>query len=589
MILSIDSSIKTFKTLSFRPGLNILLADTANKDAAGKTRNSAGKSSFVQIVDFLMGANCDRKSLFRSDALIDASFSGTFQFRQTRVSIERSGSDPSKFFLQEGEALLVDLIKTDKDTNRAYVSASDWKNFLGATCFGLPQHPKTSAFGEKYAPSPRTMLKYFMRLDGDGGFLRPERSNGNAQRSNYQTALSYMFGLEWKIAQEFQKVRDTEKTLEALKRAADGGAVDELVGTVAKLRPQVAIADQKAQKKRDEIAAFQVLESYKELSDEAATFQRSMQDASQRLVTLKETLSYLEDALKEEEPHYSVDVHAVYRASGIELPDIALKRLEDVVAFQSSIIANRKIHLQSEIDGVKRDIETASQTLSASGAARKRILVSLQGKGAFEDLVGMQRELATLEAEAATLKERYKAAEALEGQKAELKVDRIELQRRLLADHATHQEKLNTVILRIADLIANLYEDREGRFEITATDNGPEFDIHIEGDRGGGIRSMEIFCMDMALFEAVRRQFAGTGFLIHDSHLFDGVDPRQIVTALLLGAQSMGTSDQYIVTMNSDIFDSLPIPEGFNISECVLPLRLSDEGESGGLFGFRFE
>lgn len=398
-----------------------------------------------------------------------------------------------------------------------------------------------------------------------------------------------MFGLEWRIAQEFQVIRDTEKTLEVLKKTASGEAIGEMVGTVAKLRPQLAMAERRASVKREEIASFQVLEAYKDLSSDAAAFQRTMQDASRRLVTLKETFAFLQDALESEAPHYSVDIQKVYRASGVELPSLALRRFKDVAAFQNSIITNRKLHLKSEIDDVCREIDEAEATLASAGNARKKILVALEGKGAFEDLVQLQRELAKLEAEYASLRERFKAAEALEGKKAQLQVDRIELQRRLQADHSVHEKRLNDVVVRISELIDRLYDDREGHFEIRATDNGPEFDIHIEGDRGGGIRSIEIFCIDIALSESVRTQFNGPGFLLHDSHLFDGVDPRQIMTALQLGQESVGESAQYIVTMNSDIFRTLPISDDLWQEFSVLPVRLSDEGESGGLFGFRFD
>ena len=45
----------------------------------------------------------------------------------------------------------------------------------------------------------------------------------------------------------------------------------------------------------------------------------------------------------------------------------------------------------------------------------------------------------------------------------------------------------------------------------------------------------------------------GSGFLIHDSHLFDGVDGRQVISALKLGAETAEELDfQYIVTMNED-------------------------------------
>ena len=78
--------------------------------------------------------------------------------------------------------------------------------------------------------------------------------------------------------------------------------------------------------------------------------------------------------------------------------------------------------------------------------------------------------------------------------------------------------------------------------------------------------------------------------MIHDSHLFDGVDERQIARALMLGAKATaGKPLQYIVTMNSDIFDRLPLPEEIDRIKLVLSTRLSDETETGGLFGFRFE
>ena len=124
---------------------------------------------------------------------------------------------------------------------------------------------------------------------------------------------------------------------------------------------------------------------------------------------------------------------------------------------------------------------------------------------------------------------------------------------------------------------------------VEATDNGPEFRISIDGDRGAGISSMEIYRMDMTLFSLATRHLGGPGFLIHDSHLFDGVDERQVAQALLSGQGICSESErQYIVTMNSDIFDRLPLPEEFDRSSVVLPVRLSDETETGSLFGLRF-
>lgn len=142
----------------------------------------------------------------------------------------------------------------------------------------------------------------------------------------------------------------------------------------------------------------------------------------------------------------------------------------------------------------------------------------------------------------------------------------------------------------IAEAIAELYNDREGKFVVEATKNGPVFRINIAGDRGGGISNVEIFCFDLALLKIVSKRLGGPGFLVHDSHLFDGVDERQIAKALLLGQRATQNKGlQYITTMNSDVFDRLPLPEEVDRKQVVLSTRISDETETGGLFGFRFE
>ena len=64
---------------------------------------------------------------------------------------------------------------------------------------------------------------------------------------------------------------------------------------------------------------------------------------------------------------------------------------------------------------------------------------------------------------------------------------------------------------------------------MTPSKNGPQIDISIQGGGNkGGIDLMKIFCFDTMLYEGVSDQLGGPGFLVHDSHLFDGVDVRQV-------------------------------------------------------------
>lgn len=82
----------------------------------------------------------------------------------------------------------------------------------------------------------------------------------------------------------------------------------------------------------------------------------------------------------------------------------------------------------------------------------------------------------------------------------------------------------------------------------------------------------------------------GPGFLIHDSHLFDGMDSRQIGSALRIGAE---TSDeygfQYIVTLNSDTLELPDVHKSFDPTPHIISVHLTDATETGGLFGLRFD
>ena len=110
MILSIGSSLPGFKCIAFHVGLNVLLSDTHPGASERQTRNSAGKTSLIEIIHFLLGADCRRESLFRSPALVNHSFFGEFALDSDVVAVERTGSSPSKIYVSSGFHASADLL-----------------------------------------------------------------------------------------------------------------------------------------------------------------------------------------------------------------------------------------------------------------------------------------------------------------------------------------------------------------------------------------------------------------------------------------------------------------------------------------------
>ncbi len=588
MIVAIESDLPSFKPLTLGPGLNVLLSDKAPSSGDKHTRNSAGKSSLVDLIHFLLGGKAT-SSVASNKALKDYTFFGTFRFDERLVRVARTASTGSKVFIEKDDADFLGLVAAkDKSTGRHCISNEAWKEFLGHAYFKLPARLESSAFGESFTPTFRSLIAYFARRRG--AFIRPEKQSEMQSTWDWQTNLSYLLGLDWQLPHELELVRQRERQLSELKKAAGDGVIGEVIGTAAELRARMVLADDGAGKVRRELASFRVLDAYGERSDQAAAAHTNMLAIERHVVVLKQTLAHLQNALKEEAPPPQSDIERLYKAVGVELPGVALRRFEAVQSFHQSVIANRRARLEGEIEGVRAQIAEQERTSRSLDAERSEIMIFLQGHGALDDFVDLQRRLAGLEAEAASLRERYKAAEVLEGSKVKLDLHRLELKRRLLDDHAERSDRLDAAIRFIGSVIADLYGDRTGEFVVAATENGPTFQINIQGDRGGGIAQVEIFCFDLALFWLTAQADRGPRFLVHDSHLFDGVDERQVARALRIGsdyAQQLG--GQYIVTMNSDIYDKLPFSKDFDWNQFVLPTRLSDAGADGGLFGFRFD
>ena len=212
----------------------------------------------------------------------------------------------------------------------------------------------------------------------------------------------------------------------------------------------------------------------------------------------------------------------------------------------------------------------------------------LKAGGALEHYTGLREELGRGEADVEMLKQKLATAERLDRTKTELDLERTRLVKALRDDIHERDDIVREVILSFEALSRSLYE-RAGSLTISETPNGPRFEVHIAAERSKGITNMQIFCFDFMLMEICGRRGRWPGFLIHDSHLFDGVDERQVAKALQLGAQRAEAGGfQYIVTINSDSVPAEGFTEGFDVRDHVVEPRLTDATETGGLFGIRF-
>ncbi|MBX9457369.1 MAG: DUF2326 domain-containing protein [Rhizobium sp.] len=591
MIFEIGSSIPTFKTLNFRPGLNILLADRSDVSEDTDTRNGVGKSSVIQIIHFLLGGS-KTKTFLESPSVADAHFRGTFEFGGINVEVLRRVNDPSVVVVDFPDGIPDDAEVAVDLLGEAKMDVTDWTRWLGHQVFDLPIRRTSDALRSEHAPSFRSMFGYFARRREDGGFFQPRIFYRTQAESDARIALSYLFGLDWEIALEFEKVREERRrNKEDRKRLA--ARVDPKQNTIGRMINALAAADQDAAELREQVANFQVEALFSELADEADGELAKLEKLSREATRLTSSLRHLSESLHKEIGPDGDVVERMYREAGITLPGSVAKRFEDVKSFHESVLRNRQVHLAAERDRVQTRLAEINGEKQRASSRRSEILTQLEGKGAFSDLAELSSRLAEKDEVAARLRSQVDEARNTQKAQTAIKASENTLLARLQNDLDARVDAVNDAVNAVREARTSLYAERFGTFEINAKQSGPEFKLEIEGDRSGGISNMEIFCFDYALYKVVADRFGGPGFLIHDSHLFDGVDGRQQAKAIELGAAlTKAVGGQYITMWNSDELDKLVEKDlfsaGFAVQDHVLPVVLQDP-ETGGLFGFRFD
>ena len=585
MIHNLTSDLESFKSLNFGPSLNILLAEKTTQSTDRQTRNGAGKTSFLELVHFIYGSNAGPDSIFRSNELKPHTFEINADISGHKILIARSGTKPTRIRLNGETEHWPIKPEVELKTGHLVLSNKNWRANLGALLFDLPTDPDAIS---RFGPTFRSLFSYFVRRQGSGGFAQPIQQSEHQQFWDQQVAISYLLGLDAGIAQQFQETRVQEKAMAELRKAAKKGDLGEFYGNSADFRTRLAIAETKSHQLQRQLAEFNVVPKYTLMEQEASEITRSISTINDDNLIDRDLVLQLQTALESEEPPAITNVEKLYNEAGVVLPETVGRRFEEVSKFYEAIIRNRQAHLSAEITAAEARIAGREAQRIELDRRRGQLMGILQSGGALEHYSRLQDESGRTEAKVEVLSQQLETAERIERTKVQIDMERARLQQALQADLHERNNIMNDAIVIFEELSTSLYE-RAGHLTIAATPNGPKFEVTIDAQRSKGINSMQIFCLDLMLAELTTKRGIGPGFLVHDSHLFDGVDERQVAKALQLGANhAERIGFQYIVTMNSDALPRDGFQDGFDVHRYVNPTRLTDEEETGGLFGINF-
>ena len=462
------------------------------------------------------------------------------------------------------------------------LSNSEWVRTLGAVMFSLDEITDE----DRRLPSFRSLFSYFVRRQG--GFTTPEKQTTMQQTGDYQVTLLFILGLaRLANSERLASSARSRKDHRELRRAAGLGAFRSIVGKASDLRTELAVAADRLTRVRRRVAGFRVLPQYAELESDANELTLRLNELSNRDTIDAATIRDLERAIEMESPPPLDELQSLYAEAGLTLPEVVIRRYEAVRSFHESVIRNRRDYLIGELYAARERVAARGKGKLSLDEKRASIMRVLRSHGALNQFSELQADAARLEATVESLRQRFQAAEQMKGIQNEMAIERNRLALRLRRDFAERHERLSEAIIAFEETSQRLYEFA-GSMAIDDTNNGPVFRFPMQGSRSRGIKNMQVFCFDMMLMRLCCSRNMGPKFLVRDSHLFDGVDGRQLISALKVGAEMADELGfQYIVTLNEDDAFKETISE-FDLSDHVLSTVLTDATEDGGLFGCRF-
>ncbi len=560
----------------------MIVADRTRSSRKKDSRNALGKSTLIEVIHFCLGSDFAKCKSLRSPDLLDWSFTLEIDLGGKRVEVTRNTSNPRRLLIAGDISTWPVQPSEESDDGTLSYDWKDWNTLLGKLMFNLT----ATQSRERYAPSFRSLVSYFIRRDKPA-FINPFEHHQKQQPWDFQVNIAFLLDLSWEIARDFQVLRDKEKTIKSLKQATALGMLDNLVGAVGKLETQRVQFQNRIDALSKGLESFRVIEQYRYLEERADQVTKEIHDLENESLRNQRVLERYLQSLADEMPPDIHDIENVYRRVGLELPGFALKRIEEVTEFHKKVVSNRRRFLTAEVSRLRDTLAKVRELIDSKISSRAEMMSILASGGALDEYTKLQKDFSKTLSELKNITNKIESLKAIERSQSELKINRESLRQQARLEYDERQILRDKAVGLFASNTESLYS-APGRLIINVGKNGWTFDIELEGSGSHGIENMKILCFDLMLSQLWSQKTPSPGFLVHDSIVFEGVDERQIALAIEMAEREAVSHDfQYICTINSDALPMAEFSEAFSIEDYVR-LRLTDDRPEGSLMGIRF-
>lgn len=582
------SNDSRFHNMTFNSGLNVVLGKVVHRDEEQKDSHNLGKSTLVDLLDFMMLKDIDKYHIFKKYSTLFKEHifyleivlnSGKY------LTIRRSVAEPTKISFKSSETSQTCSENTQWDeTNLAIKNAKIYFNSL-LSFDVLPNWLY------------RKTVSFFLRTQKDYINVFQLKKFISGKHKEWKPAVFELLGYNSDFLKQKFALDDE---LDEVKVKSESISTEMSVGPddYDKVKSILDLRTGERDEMQKRIDAFSFFAEDQRISQNLVD---EIESSISELNTREYTLSFDLDRIKasiENLPTFEIEqLKQIYEEVKIHFPDNLAHSFEDIQKFNVQVTKERNQYLQEQSNEVEQELRSVRLRLQELDKKRNEALSVLQDRDSFHKFKEYQKKLAQLEGDVTHLEMQLKNVDLVSSLTDD--IERIQQKQKDISKEIAFQLKnqdgdvplsikrhFNEIFRTIFGVSALLYvrPNKTGNVEFL-TEVAPDENAEATAE-GYGNTYYKMLCVafDLAIL-ATYSQNNFFRFVYHDG-VFEGLDNRKKELFIKVARDYCHRYGlQYIF---SSIEDDIPqtIMSGFTDKERFL--TLSDQDDSGKLFGFSF-
>ncbi|OIN56615.1 DUF2326 domain-containing protein [Arsenicibacter rosenii] len=578
---------KNFKPVKFNPGFNVVLAKVSKKLDRNKDSHNLGKSTLISVIDFLLLKKITKK---------ESIFLKYDHFKEHVFFLE----------IELNSGFYLTIRRSVADHNRiAFKRSLSSQNFQDELFWDYTDIPLSRAkkilddslqFDVLVNWDYRKSLTYFLRSQRDYHDVFRLNKFLKGKDAEWKPLIFELLGFNGNALKERYAYYEQKQNIDNLVISINK-ELSFRSGEADRIRGVIQLRKDEYQELQAQVDEFNFYNSDRKYNEELVNrIEEEVTKLNQEEYEITYQIKKIEDSLEKKLTFDLDSVNKIFKEVSILLPDMLVRKYEELVEFNKSITKERSKYLIDQLNNFKTRLKEVRLKLTELNTRRSSILSVLSSEDSFYKFKQYQIGLSRLEGEISRLEEQLKNLKNIDvlSSKSVVLSDKVhekekEVQAQLDESPSRYtdiRKYFNSTFKSIFSVPALIFikMNNVGNVEFEAeVSKRNELEVTAEG-QGFTYEKLLCICFDIAILIAYSSN-SFFKFVYHDGAL-EGLDNRKRLNYL-------ETVQQYCKEFNiqyifSAIEEDIPsqILDGLNKEEiCV---ELDDTGDHGKLFEFSF-